>query len=168
VYYGRRGGHGHRDTLNIGLHAYGLDLSPDLGYPEVADSVHPQRHEWVNKTISHNTLVVDRSKQAAQVIAQCRYYDDSDRVKLIEVEAPNVYPQTELYRRTTALIRVDDEHSYIVDFFRVKGGEEHHFSFHGAEGIVETEGLTLVPQQDDEGAFKGTLAGIHVDYGERP
>src|SRR5699024_3479397 len=34
MYYGRNTGHGHKDTLNIGLHAFGIDLSPDLGYPE--------------------------------------------------------------------------------------------------------------------------------------
>ncbi|MDF2724271.1 MAG: bacterial Ig-like protein, partial [Paenibacillus sp.] len=147
LYYGRNTGHGHRDTLNVGICAYGLDLSPDLGYPEVADAFAPQRHEWMNNTIAHNTVVVDRSKQHPHIIGQPRHFDDCGMVKLIDVEAPNVYPQTTMYRRTTAMIRVDEHHSYTVDFFRVKGGSEHHFSFHGAEGAVETEHLRLIPQK---------------------
>ncbi|SHE14520.1 Predicted glycosyl hydrolase [Chlamydia abortus] len=162
MYYGRNGGHGHRDTLNLGLHAFGLDLLPELGYPEQANATDKHRHEWMNNTISHNTVMVDRSKQNVQWVSQPKHYDDADRVQLIDVEAPKVYPQTELYRRTTAMIRVDDENSYAIDFFRVKGGSEHHFSFHAAEGPVSTEGLNLTAQPS------GTYAGPDVPFGERP
>src|SRR5690606_37368403 len=71
-------------------------------------------------------------------------------------------PQTDLYKRTTALIKVDDANSYAVDFFRVKGGNDHHFSFHSGEGAVTTEGLSLVDQPT------GTYAGADVEYGVRP
>lgn len=162
MYYGRNGGHGHRDTLNIGVHAFGLDVSPDLGYPEVADGVQPHRHEWVRNTISHNTVMVDKTAQNEQIVAIPRAYVDGDRVKLFEAEAPLVYTQTEMYRRTTAMIKVDDANSYHVDFFRVYGGNDHHFSFHGAEGAVTTDGLQLVPQPT------GTYAGPNVEYGQRP
>lgn len=159
LYYGRNqvGRHGHKDTLNLGLHAFGLDLSPDLGYPDNFKD----RTEWVSNTVSHNTVVVDRSKQKDHWVGIPHHFDASSRVQLIDVEAPKVYPQTERYRRTTAMIRVDEENSYAVDFFRVKGGKEHHFSFHGAEGEVTTEGLRLVPQP------KGTYAGEDVEFGEK-
>jgi uncharacterized protein YjdB len=162
MYYGNNGHHGHRDTLNIGMHAFNLDLLPDLGYPEFADTVHPRRYEWENNTVSHNTVIVDETKQQFQEAALPRHYDDSSMVKLIDVEAPKVYPQTELYKRTTALIKVDDANSYAVDFFRVKGGHDHHFSFHSAEGAVTTEGLHLTAQPS------GTYAGPDVPYGQRP
>jgi len=162
MYYGRNGGHGHRDALNIGLHAFGTDLMPDLGYPEQANATDAHRHEWVNNVISHNTVLVDRTKQHVQVVAQPQQYDATDAVQFIEVEAPNVYPQTDLYRRTTAMIRVDDANSYAVDFFRIRGGDEHHFSFHGAEGPVTTEGLNLTAQPG------GTYAGEDVAFGVRP
>lgn len=161
MYYGRNSGHGHADTLNLGMHAFGLDLSPDLGYPEFADTLDMHRAQWVVNTISHNTVVVDEHKQAVQWVSEPKHFDDSEQVKLIDVEAPDVYPQTDLYKRTTAMIRVDDHNSYSVDFFRVKGGDNHYFSFHGADAAVDTDGLDLVVQPT------GTYAGPGVAYGER-
>lgn len=162
MYYGRNTGHGHRDTLNLGLYAFGIDMSPDLGYPEAANATNTHRHEWVNNTISHNTVVVDKSKQQPQWTAVPKHYDDSSMVKLIDVEAPLVYPQTDLYKRTSAMIKADNVHSYVVDFFRVRGGNDHHFSFHGAEGPVTVEGLNLTAQT------RGTYAGEDVEFGVRP
>lgn len=161
MYYGRNTGHGHADTLNIGIHAFGIDLTPDLGYPEFADSIDMHRAQWVVNTISHNTVVVDKKKQAVQWIADPKHFDDSEWVKLLDVEAPKVYPQTELYKRTTAMVRIDASNSYAVDFFRVKGGSDHHFSFHGAEGDAVVDGLTMTAQPT------GTYAGPNVAYGER-
>ena len=40
MYYGRNTGHGHRDTLMLGLYAYGVFLNPDHGYPCFADGNH--------------------------------------------------------------------------------------------------------------------------------
>ncbi|RKN84289.1 OmpL47-type beta-barrel domain-containing protein [Paenibacillus ginsengarvi] len=161
MYYGRNTGHGHKDTLNLGMHAFGLDLSPDLGYPEFADSVDMHRAQWVVNTISHNTVMVDKKMQGNQWVADPKHFDDSGMVQLIDVEAPDVYPQTELYKRTTAMIRIDGANSYAVDFFRVKGGTDHHFSFHGAEGVATVEGLTMTAQST------GTYAGPGVEYGQR-
>lgn len=162
LYYGRNGGHGHRDTLNIGLHAYGLDLLPDLGYPEQANAMDRHRKEWVLNVISHNTVLVDREKTKLHVVGRPQHYDSGGLVQLIDVEAPHVYPQTEQYRRTTAMIRVDAERFYAVDLFRVRGGTEHHYSFHSAEGTVATEGLTLEAQSG------GTYAGPDIAFGVKP
>ncbi|MDF2671127.1 MAG: bacterial Ig-like protein [Paenibacillus sp.] len=162
MYYGRNTGHGHKDTLNLGIHAFGMDLTPDLGYPEQASTNDAHSMEWVRNVISHNTVLVDRTKQATQVVSTPKHLDDSDFVELFDVEAPQVYSQTSLYKRTTALVQVDDTNSYAVDFFRVKGGSEHHFSFHGAEGTATVNGLTLTPQAT------GTYAGTGVLYGQRP
>ncbi|MEF3310051.1 heparinase II/III family protein [Paenibacillus sp. GYB004] len=165
MYYGRSGtSHAHRDKLNIGVHAFGLDLSPDLGYPE-ATGMWPKRHEWENNTISHNTVVVDNRKQKGSWVGLPRHFDDGPQVQLIEVEDPQAYPQTDLYRRTTAMIRVDETNSYTVDFFRIKGGGDHRYSFHGTVGGVSVEGLRLVPQTDETGQFAGTYAGPDVPYG---
>ena len=116
LYYGRNTGHGHKDTLNIGVHAYGLDIAPDLGYPEETGA-QPNRIEWVSNTVSHNTVVVDKSKQGDIFVGTPLHFDDSEMVDIIDVDAKEVYPQTEMYRRTLALIKVDDEISYGVDFF---------------------------------------------------
>lgn len=122
-------------ALNLGMYAFGLDLLPDLAYPEQANATDVHSHEWMKNVISHNTVLVDQHKMGNQEVSQPKHFDDSDRVKLMDIEAPKVYPQTELYKRTTAMIKVDDVNSYTVDFFRVKGGDEHHFSFHAAEGL---------------------------------
>lgn len=161
IFYGRNSlSHGHRDALNLGLHAYGLDISPDLGYPE-ATGLWPERHQWTNNTISHNTVVVDGVKQQPQYDSGIpHHFDDSGMVKLFDIEAPEAYPQTDMYRRTTAMIKVDAADSYVVDFFRVKGGNDHYFSFHGAQGNVTTEGLNLVQQAT------GTYAGQNILFAD--
>lgn len=166
LYYGRNTGHGHKDTLNLGVHAYGMDLAPDLGYPDVTGA-DPKRVEWTSNTIAHNTVVVNASKQRNSLVGIPHHFEGNGRVQLIDVEAPHVYPDADMYRRTTSMIQVDDEHSYMVDFFRVEGGSQHHYSFHSADGTVTTEGLTLVPQVDGEGQYVGTYAGADIPYGQR-
>jgi hypothetical protein len=161
MYYGRNMNHGHSDTLNLGLHAFGLDLSPDLGYPENTGEW-PERMEWIDNTISHNTVVVDKSRQHQQWVSTPLHFDDSNLVKVTDVSASSVYPETEMYRRTVGMIKVDDKNSYSVDFFRVKGGTDHYYSFHGPEGTVEASGLNLVAQA------AGTYAGENVEYAQRP
>lgn len=167
LYYGSNQGHGHFDTLNIGMTAFKLDLMPDLGYPEFADDS-PNRMEWVRNTISHNTVVVDKARQAPEISGQPKHFDDSEMVKLIDVEAPNAYPKISLYKRTVAMIKVDDENSYAVDFFHVNGGSDHYYSFHGAEGEVATEGLNLAPQVDESQNPVGSYAGLDIPFGIRP
>lgn len=165
MYYGRNFNHGHKDTLNLGMHAFGIDVAPELGYPERTGEW-PHRLEWSSNTISHNTVVVDKAKQSDELCGQPQHFDDSGTVKLMDVEAPQVYPQTEMYRRTVAMIKVDDTNSYAVDLFRVKGGTDHYYSFHSNEGTVTTEGLNLVPQMSG-GSYVGTYAGSDIDYAER-
>lgn len=159
MYYGRNTGHGHRDTLNLGMHGFGIDLLPDHGYPEKADASAP-RHEWVNNTISHNTVVVDQSKQSASWVGFPQHYHGKGKVQLIDVDAPQVYPSTTMYRRTCAYIQVDESHSYAIDFFRIKGGCDHHYSFHAAEGNVEVDGLKLTKQE------QGSYAGAKIQYAQ--
>ncbi len=156
LYYGRNAGHGHKDTLNIELFGHGLDLMPDLGYPEYA-TVWPSRYLWTSNTISHNTVVVDRSKQGENRLGEARFVKEGEGVSAAEVCAAKPYPQTSLYQRTIAMVDVSDKDFYVVDIFRVRGGEEHHYSLHGPEGEIETEGLKLL-------ARKGTLMGEDVPF----
>lgn len=160
MYYGRNFGHGHKDTLNIGLYAYGLDLAPDMGYPEKCDNSHQKTHHWDRNTVCHNTVMVDRSKQGDSVVGRTLLFADGSEAQAVEAEAPHVYPQTTTYRRAVVLVRIDEERSYAVDVFRVKGGGEHHYLFHGPEGETRAEGLRLVRQD------KGTYAGPDVAFGE--
>ncbi|WP_276256388.1 heparinase II/III domain-containing protein [Halomontanus rarus] len=166
MYYGRNGiggggtAHGHRDTLNLGVAANEMELARDLGYPEETGT-HPPRQFFTDNTISHNTVTVDGKGQKHHWVGTPRHFDGSDeRVNLIDVEAPHVYDETDEYRRTTAMISVDDEHSYGVDFFHVAGGDDHRFGFHATKANVTTDGLDLVAQDG------GTLAGEDVPFGD--
>ncbi|MEK3910891.1 heparinase II/III family protein [Paenibacillus sp. FSL H7-0331] len=158
MYYGRNStSHAHKDSLNLGMHAFGLDLMPDLGYVSYADNNWLSMY-WERNTISHNTVTVDKSIQSESWTGNPLHFDNTGQVQLIDVEAPHVYSQTELYRRTTSLIRVDDNNSYAVDFFRVQGGSNHDFSFHTGDGVLTTQGLKLTNQPE------GTYAGSKIPY----
>ena len=160
LYYGRNSGHGHKDRLNFGLYYRGMDLLPDLGYPEYADGRWPKRAGWTTNTISHNTVTVDQQTQQTDWIGQCRLFAVSAGMGVIEVASPGVYPQTREYRRTLAMVDLDESESYLVDFFRVDGGDDHVLSFHAGEGKVTTGGIELIPQEE------GTYAGEEIGFGE--
>lgn len=166
IYYGRSMvPHGSRDILNLGLYGFGLDLSPDHGYPEATDYSN-FTVEWTKNTVAHNTVVVDEKAQKGrfddvQWVGTPHGFASGERVQLADIAAPQVYPQTDVYRRVTAMVRVDDENSYLVDVFRVVGGHDHVYSFHAAEGPASVSGLNLVEQDG------GTYAGPDVPMPER-
>ncbi len=161
LYHGRTGhggNHPHADRLNLGLFAYGLDLLPDLGYPEYAIAW-PTTQGWIRNTVAHNTVVVDGRRQNESYTGDQRIFLDTPRVQFSEVDGGDIYPQTSQYRRSVAMIQIDNARSYVVDLFRVRGGGEHVYSFHAAEGDVATEGLELQGRS-------GTYAGPSIGFGE--
>lgn len=169
VYYGRTNqSHSHMDMLQLGVDAYGLNMSPDLGYPE-ATAFTPNRYEWIKATISHNTVVVNGDSQAEQYTGKSRHYDSTDRVKLVDVDGSGAYEETDIYRRTAVQIAVDDTIGYTLDFFRVKGGDSHMYSFHSQsyQGFTSDD-VKWVPQVDENGDYVGTYAGRDVAYGHDP
>ena len=159
LYYGRNKGHGHADRLNIGLYYRDLNLIPDNGYPEHC-TIWPKRLGWTRNTVSHATVVVDRQRQRETWVGKPVAFLTSPTVQFVDVSSPDVYPQCSEYRRQCALIDVGDSESYVVDVFRVAGGKEHAFSFHGPEGEPARECGALVPQG------RGTLAGPDVKFAE--
>ena len=57
---------------------------------------------------------------------------DWDAVQVAEAEAERAYcPDPDLYRRTVALVHVDERNVYAVDIFRVRGGQRHDWMLHG-------------------------------------
>ena len=163
IYFGGATSHCHFDTLNLSLNAYGISMSSDLGYPE-ATGHDPNRAQWCNATISHNAVVVNEENQLKSVEpAKPLHFDAKDtRVKVMDIDASVVYPETDEYRRTVVMVDYDDEISYGVDFFKVLGGDDHLYSFHAStEHYPETE-LDMCVQP------MGTYASIDVPYGEDP
>lgn len=159
LYYGRNSGHGHKDRLNFGMYYRGMDVLPDLGYPEYADNKWPKRAGWTTNTISHNTVMINQQQQDVNWIGHCQFFATSQGVGVVEVASPEVYPGLRDYRRTLAMIDISTTESYLVDFFRVDGGNDHVMSFHAGEGDVTTWGIDLTPQE------KGTYAGETISFG---
>ncbi|MBQ9984736.1 MAG: putative Ig domain-containing protein, partial [Oscillospiraceae bacterium] len=161
--------HSHADALRIGVDAFGFSVAPDFGYPANAGKF-PQRLQWDSETISGNTVSVNDDSQVAFSEGATPYhYDDSGIVKLIDAEALGAYKTTvddlEHYRRTVVMVKVDEDNSYGIDFFRVKGGESHLFSFYGAaEHVNAVEGLgECIPQVDENGEYIGSYVGMGPD-----
>ncbi|WP_207592796.1 hypothetical protein [Halomontanus rarus] len=153
--------HVHMDTHNLGVYGYDLDLSPELGR-QGSDHEGNYLGSWVESTPAHNTVTVDEENiNSPQWVGYPRHFDHTDRVQLMDVESRHCYEQADEYRRTTTMVNVDETHSYVADFFRVSGGDDHHFSFHATTcRDVETDGLDLEPQDG------GTYEGEDVDFSE--
>ena len=91
------------------------------------------------------------------------HFDDTDMVKLMDVDAKEVYPQTDIYRRSVLMIKIDDQTSYGVDFFRIKGGDKHEYSLHTtSDEVFEISGLGNVEKQTDE---NGMITFEDLHYG---
>lgn len=160
LYYGKNGGHGHKDTLSLGLFAFDIDLMPDLGYPEYADSFDMHNRYLVSSTVSHSTVIVNDSNQGGHTVGTPQLFDDSDFVKVMSASA-DVYKYSKEYKRTTATVKYGEGLYYLVDFFTVKGGHIHTYILHGAESsAVIADGIDLV-QQDG-----GTLYDPAGTYGQ--
>ena len=163
LYFGQGTNHGHGDTLNLGIHAYGLDMAPDFGYPGVADGSR-YYYNWGHGTIAHNTVLVNDKKQDwmnPNKTGDVRHFDDAGRVKVIDVDSPDsYYSLTSIYRRTVVMVEANDEVSYGIDFFRIRGGDSHLYAFHSlSDEISQVTNLEFVPQT------MGTYAGVDVPYG---
>jgi len=160
LYYGRAATeHGHFDRLNLELFAYGQKLIPDHGYGEhAAEGEEPAI--WTKNTLSHTTVVVDGRRQDTQAPGRLVLFTAAKGLSLVEVDAPETYHSTAEYRRTVALIDLAPDARYVLDLFRVAGGNQHDYSIHGFEGAFSTAGLSLSPPQAE-----GTLAGEEVPYG---
>jgi len=159
VYYGpAEAGHAHYDRLSLELYGYGRKLIPDLGYPQfAAEAKDPAA--WERNTLSHCTVTVNASRQATKRKGILNDFSITPDVKLLDVSAPDAYPDLEEYRRVLLLLGGESESPYLVDFFIVKGGQFHDYSLHGFDGEFRTEGIELSPVQE-----KGTLAGEDVPY----
>lgn len=170
LYFGSNTGHGHRDTLNLGMTAYGLNILPELGYPELT-GYQPNRLQWVSSTFAHNTVMVNEQPQEGnyELRGNCLHFDHTENVKLVDVDAAYVYPDVQAYRRSLIMVKINDRDSYTVDLFRVLSGSSHLYSFHAASDRVSvTKGLHLIPQADEQGNYVGSYVGPDVPFGSDP
>lgn len=161
MYYGHGGGHGHYDSLNFEMFAFGHRIMPDLGYPEYASAHHKKRFAWTSHTISHNTVLVNERRQANKEAGRIQAFGSTPVVQYVDVRSEDVYPGVvDRYQRALTLVKVSDTDAYAVDVFRVKGGYQHDYSLHGPDGTFTALGLELSDMRTE-----GTLAGTDVPFG---
>ncbi len=142
--YDSGGPHGHKNGLNLGLFAHGLDLLPDFGYPPVQyGGWSSPRANWYRATAAHNTVVVDGRNQPDGA-GTSTIWADGERFHAVRGNAPALNGGHE-YERTIALVDVSDRDAYVVDLFRVQGGADHAMFLHGPFGTIQVEGLPRSP-----------------------
>lgn len=155
--YGRTIKHAHPDMLNFDIFAYDHWLAPDQGYPEFA-TTWPSNTEWTGSTLSHNTVFVNRQPQKEIWGGHTRLFKHLDGFNVVEIDGKDAYPGISNYTRTLFLIGADSN-AYAIDIFRITGGNDHVYSFHGPPGEIKPDGLHLQLQQT------GTYAGKDIEKG---
>ena len=159
--YDSHGAHSHRDGLNLGFYAKGLDIIPDFGYPPVGyGGWRAPKAQWYVATAAHATVVVDGKSQGATT-GEMTMWADGDRIKAMRAKAPGMYG-VRVYERAVALADLGGDDSYVLDCFFVSGGSEHAKFFQSYFGEVSTEGLSLVEapeygQETDSGSWTASL-----------
>lgn len=159
-FYGYYTAHAHFDSLNVDFYAEGNPLTPDLGYPETADSYDPRRFGFLSHTVVHNTCMVNARGQEfsrGQLVA----YHPGPFAQLAEATNPGAYPGVvQDYRRAVLLVDASPSQAYYVDFFHVVGGKQHDWVVHGNEAVFDSSLPFSAPRTE------GTLAGPDVPYGQ--
>ncbi|MBP1991461.1 heparinase II/III domain-containing protein [Paenibacillus eucommiae] len=149
VAYDSLGNHGHYNGMTIGLFAHGLDLLPDFGYPPLHFGqgwVNP-KVLWYYMTASHNTVVVDGKNHEPTTSGSTTMWLESDGCQLIRVSGPEIIGGQQ-FERTLALMDISEEHSYVLDIFRVTGGKDHAKFVYAHPGELTTRGLSVLPAPD--------------------
>ncbi len=162
MYYGSQGAwHGHKDRLNIEYIAYDTSYLPEMGYPAHWGD---KAYQWTMATTSHYTVLIDEHGHQGKPPGWLHLLADGKWCRVMEASAEDLYPQrASTYRRTVAMIDIDERDSYLVDIFRVVGGKQHDYSFHGMPWAnVEFEGVEPGEPR------AGTVAGEDVPFGQRP
>ena len=161
VYYGGSVQHFHQDYLSLSYDAKQLVLIPELGYPKSWDF----SDTWEINIMAHNTVMVDREHGRTRDYGRLLALQSVPGVQLMDAQQDpyrtNDQPfgqSDRLYRRTTLLVDLSPQDSYVADIFRVLGGSEHWQSWHGAPNEPAFEGPKMTAQA------KGTLAGEDVEY----
>ena len=132
-------GHRHHDTLGILYYAFGKEVASDRGY--IWDD---PRNAWTKGTMSHNIVTVDGENQQSHDRASVlELFCAAPCVEMVQARTDNAYPQCDLYQRTCALVPLEGDDSYVVDFFRVSGGNLHQYGFQCNGELSSLEELSL-------------------------
>ena len=159
VRYGPSLNHGHLDDLGLIYYGKGWQLTYEIGFG--LGSTHAQAG-WSRQTVSHALVTVNEASQRGGSGGSLHLFAGLPSVKLVEADSPLSYASqgVEQYRRTVALIGGGKD-QYVVDLFRVRGGQQHDYGVGVQTQDFFTGGVELGPEED------GSLAGQEHAWGER-
>ncbi|MFO7948700.1 MAG: hypothetical protein R6V19_18000 [Armatimonadota bacterium] len=159
-------GHQQYDFLSLYLFAHEMSHLPDLGYPYSWD----YRWEWDSNIYGHNTVGVDETTPLYPHKVPRGWVSligDSDGVKVAAVahqpyrHHPDLepdQPEVDRYERICVMVDEDEQDSYLLDLFVVRGGQRHDQSWHSVLRAPELPDIGWVEQDG------GTAAGPDVAY----
>ncbi len=134
------GTHHESDSLNLYYWKNGCEVLSDPGY--LWD--HPLKPQNM-RTVAHNTVLINEKDQITKERGgEVLLFKSFQRVKVAEMTS-SAYAEASLYRRTSAIIDHGNGQNYVVDFFRVKGGEKQDYVFHGVESTCKTSDIEFEP-----------------------
>ena len=111
--------HGHPDKLSISIHDGRKEILPDLG--TTAYGV-PDCYAWYQKTISHNTVTVDRKNQNA-VGEKITLFEPALNGGRIEASSEHAYPGVKMCRSLSL------DGLNLIDRFTCESEEEHVYDY---------------------------------------
>ncbi len=178
LHFGGTDGHEHFDCLNLALWALGGELLSEGEYNRFGN------REWNTCTAGHNLVVVDGRNQRsrsentiapgpddavdglsynpcigghgdARNFGNLLLWDSSrPNLQVVEAEGGNAYGGLYRYRRTVAMVTAGDADFYLVDIFRVKGGNIHDWMLHGRLNEDYRSQMSLAVKEASENRFK--------------
>lgn len=176
-------GHSHRDTLDLQVFALGCQMTPDGGMRPGYGSPSCQSSR------NHNVVEIDGQNWEGHAwIDSLSDMAGSRTLSATGIPTPNLKDVSHIRRRvalldvdpgapTTRVIRTDSGNKYgrevilpkgyVFDVFRVSGGRQHSFSFHGAPGLefaVNAEKTAPVPAYDPATSLPDGEAAYMKDY----
>jgi hypothetical protein len=135
--------HRHHDTLSIIHYAYGQEFASDRGY--MWDD---PRNAWMKATLSHNIVVVDfKNQDRMPHTSKLDVMGIHDRVQFIQASG-DTYLDCDRYTRALALVPLTETEHYVVDWFLVHGGTEHHYAFQ-SNGTFDSKEIPFQPTEKE-------------------
>jgi hypothetical protein len=139
MWYGPPLSKAHSDSLGLHIYGAGREMSYDPGHRPRGD----QRGGFLRQTVAHNTVVVNEWSQSTPETAGgvVNAFANRDGYSLADVSNDMAYHHVGVdeYRRSTGFVDTPLGQSYMVDLFRVAGGQQHDFSFHGLGAEFATD-----------------------------
>jgi hypothetical protein len=185
-------GHAHQDMNNLMLFAKGKELISETRYrpPPGSNSTRQWHtitagHVTVAIDESSQSGTATRQRQPADAhdggvpdgkyrwrshgnsISDGRlrlHSDDWDMVQVVEADGERAYSQTlnGVYRRTVALVQLGGGDTYVVDIFRVRGGQTHDYMLHGCLDDPHDVALSVPLDETIDGTLYGYIHDLRT------